>query len=418
MNEAHTGGPDGRDRHPRLHAALAEPLIDQHAGPLGVPDGTGSDRAAFERTMGVGPAQPGSTCFDTPFGLAVRRWCAPALGLDPHATPAAYLAARADIGAAGARRALLRAAGIGARFVDAPGPPPGRRLGGTSQPPGWGTGGATALSPVTRAGRTIGVPTHRVADVFELARQAARGGDGGASGYAARLAAALDRAAADAIALRVPLTGGTDVDPVPPEPGEVAAAAGRWLRGDVATAPLDAMLARHALWAAFEVARDHKTAVQLAVVPPQYRPAAVGGAVRHGRGADLRELAPLLAATQPAGVPIVLLGGHPQLAAAADLTGAFRHLHLEIGAALYRSADVTDAIAGLVCVVPFGRLLHGSAGTGLPECTLVAAIRHRRALTAVLTRLVDAGEWSAADAVRIARLIGSDNARRVYRLAM
>ena len=50
------------------------------------------------RTAG-GPPAPGTTFFDTQTGFAVRRWCPPLLGLEPHCPPARYLARRRELGA-------------------------------------------------------------------------------------------------------------------------------------------------------------------------------------------------------------------------------------------------------------------------------------------------------------------------------
>ena len=41
----------------------------------------------------------------------------------------------------------------------------------------------------------------------------------------------------------------------------------------------------------------------------------------------------------------------------------------------------------------------------------------RRAMASVLGQWVESGEWSAADALRVARMVGADNAKRVYGLA-
>jgi hypothetical protein len=38
-------------------------------------------------------------------------------------------------------------------------------------------------------------------------------------------------------------------------------------------------------------------------------------------------------------------------------------------------------------------------------------------MASVLGEWVQSGEWSSADAVRVAQMVGADNAKRVYRLA-
>src|SRR5690348_14085666 len=73
------------------------PLVDHHCH--GVVDSV-LDRAGFEAlaTESDRPAPPGCTGFDSQVGFAIRRWCAPVLGLEPHAPPEDYLARRATLG--------------------------------------------------------------------------------------------------------------------------------------------------------------------------------------------------------------------------------------------------------------------------------------------------------------------------------
>ena len=51
---------------------------------------------------------PGTSCFDSPLGFAVRRWCAPVLDLEPLAPAAVYLDRRGELGSAEVSRRLLR----------------------------------------------------------------------------------------------------------------------------------------------------------------------------------------------------------------------------------------------------------------------------------------------------------------------
>jgi hypothetical protein len=44
------------------------------------------------------------------------------------------------------------------------------------------------------------------------------------------------------------------------------------------------------------------------------------------------------------------------------------------------------------------------------------ALLWRRGMRRAPTDRVDDGDWSAADAIRVARIVGADNARRVHRL--
>ncbi|MDP8977253.1 MAG: amidohydrolase, partial [Actinomycetota bacterium] len=92
-------------------------LVDHHCH--GVVTGD-LDRGGFEDLMteSAHPAPAGTSHFDGPLGLAIRRWCAPLLDLPAHAPPEAYLERRAGLGAARVNERLLRAAGLGALLVD------------------------------------------------------------------------------------------------------------------------------------------------------------------------------------------------------------------------------------------------------------------------------------------------------------
>src|SRR5436190_24184778 len=93
------------------------PLVDAHChGVLPGDLGLGS----FEAHL-AGPAghpAPGTTAFDSQTGFAVRRWCPPLLGLEPHCPPARYLARRRELGVLETGRRLLRGSGITTYLVD------------------------------------------------------------------------------------------------------------------------------------------------------------------------------------------------------------------------------------------------------------------------------------------------------------
>jgi hypothetical protein len=67
-------------------------------------------------------------------------------------------------------------------------------------------------------------------------------------------------------------------------------------------------------------------------------------------------------------------------------------------------------------LAPFHKLLYSSDAFGLAELHHLGAQLFRHAFDAVTGDWVRAGRWSAADAARVADLVGSGNARRVYRL--
>src|SRR6266508_6577724 len=93
------------------------PLIDHHVhgavlGPL--------DRAGFEQhiTESDRPVPPWMSTFDSQLGLAIRRYCAPLLGLAPHASAEDYLAARSAMDESELNRLFLSKAGVSDYLVD------------------------------------------------------------------------------------------------------------------------------------------------------------------------------------------------------------------------------------------------------------------------------------------------------------
>src|SRR5205807_502207 len=145
--------------------------------------------------------------FDTQLGVAVRRWCAPQLGLEPHTGAEAYLRRRAELGPEEVNRRLLRAAGIQAYLVDT----------------GFGAG-PSLLSPPELAEAGDG-EAYEVVRLETVAERVLR--DGTAPDTFVRdFAAALDAATRSAVAVKsiVAYRHGLDVVPVPPSRDEVTAA--------------------------------------------------------------------------------------------------------------------------------------------------------------------------------------------------
>lgn len=379
-----------------LAAALRAPLVDQHGHGV---RRAGLDRAEFEQAMGACPAPPGTTSFDSPTGAAIRRWCAPVLGLNPHAAPAAYLERRSELGAQESNRLLLRAAGVSAYFVDA----------GESR---------TGRLNAAEMSRLAGAGGHEIIRLERLAAAVA-GREPSASAYAGELAEELELRTRRAVALKSVIAGreGLAVDPMPPEPGEVTAAASRWIREGGHDRLADPVLLRHGLWAGLEIARERKIPLQFQVGSGDVdtgRPDGDSGLHR----SDPLGLAPFLREAQPYGVPVVLVNTFPFVRQAACLAATFPHVYLDIGAGLAASAAASSTmIAEALANVPFHKLMFGSGCRGLAEQALLASVYHRRGLARVLTERVSDGEWTLSDAAHVARLIGSDNARRVYRLA-
>jgi predicted TIM-barrel fold metal-dependent hydrolase len=370
-------------------AVAAQPLIDHHCHGVSTGD---LDRTGFEALISeAGAPEQGTTHFDTPVGLAIRRHCAPLLDLPPHAPAEEYLDRRLALGTGEVTRRML--AGLGtARFcVDT----------------GFRPQGLT--TPAELAGLAGGL-AHEVIRLESVAESVASDGVD-ASGFAAAFATALHAAVAAGRAVAVKSIAayrvGLDLDPARPGPAQVTAAADGWL----AAGPdpngrwrlADPVLTRALLWQSVDLGLP----IQLHI--------GFGDADIRMHRVDPTLLTDWLRRHR---VPVMLLHCWPYQRQASFLAAVHPHVYLDVGLALHyvgptRACAVLAEAAELT---PFGKLLYSSDAFGAPELYHLGALSFRRALSELLIARVESGEWSAPDAVRIARLIGHDNAARVYRL--
>ena len=369
-------------------------LIDHHCH--GAVSGQLDDRAVEALlTEAHGPPPPGTCRFDSQLGFAVRRWCAPMLDLEPSASAHRYLERRAELGPAEVNRRLLAAAGVAAWLVDT------------------GYQAARVQTPDQLA-RASGAPAYEILRLEAVAeRVAARGAP--AASFAALFAEALQ----DAVARRegpARVAGlksiaayryGLALDPERPSAAEVTAAAARWLRDrDSGPARLeDPVLLRHLIWTGLD-----------ARLPLQFHVGFGDPDVRLHR-ADPSLLHDFLLATQPAGVPVMLLHCYPYHRQAGYLASVFPHVYMDVGEALnHVGARSAAVLAEALELTPFTKMLYSSDAFGLPELHYLGATGFRRDLARVTGAFVSDGAWSPADAERVAHLIAAENARRVYRL--
>jgi uncharacterized protein len=365
------------------------PLIDHHCHGVvtSALDGPGVEALLTEAAW---PAPPGTSAFDSQLGFAVRRWCAPVLGLEPSAPVPVYLERRAKLGQDEVSRLLLQAAGVEAWLVDS----------------GYQT--AQVQTPAQLA-QASGTPAHEIVRIEAVAEQVASGGVP-AAGYAERFAEALATAARGAVGLKsiAAYRYGLDFDPSRPSAVETVAAADRWLRAldsDPATRLEDPVLLRHAIW----------TGVDLGL-PLQFHVGFGDPDVRLHR-ADPSLLHDFLLATRAADTPIMLLHCYPYHRQAGYLAHVFPHVYMDVGEALNHVGARSPAVlAEALELTPFHKMLYSSDAFGLPELHYLGAAGFRRDLARVTDAFVADGAWSAADAERVGQLVGTENARRVYRL--
>jgi predicted TIM-barrel fold metal-dependent hydrolase len=372
------------DREPRY---LTGGLIDHHCHGLVRRE---LDRAGFESLLNEGGA-PGSlatTYFDSMLGLAVRRWCAPLLDLDPLAGPDAYLARRNQLGGHEVDRRLVGAAGIREFVVD---------TGFEPEP----------ICSAEELAGLCGAVSHEVVRL-ESVGQALLAKGVPASDFGECLVATLQSSTAVGAKSIAAYRVGLELPAAKPAPDALMAAL-REVRplADGTFRIAHPVLNGYLAWTAIELG-----------IPLQFH-------VGYGDSdVDLLDCDPLLLtgflrATADRGVPILLLHNYPFHRRAGYLAQVFEHVFMDVSLAVHNTGALSRAvIRESLELVPFGKLLFASDAFGLAELYYLGARLFRNGLSAALEEFVGAGEMSDADAQRIAAMIGAGNAHRVYRLPL
>ncbi|QRP44151.1 amidohydrolase family protein [Amycolatopsis sp. FDAARGOS 1241] len=365
------------------------PLVDHHCH--GVVTGELA-RDEFEAMLTEADAVSplGTSLFESLIGLAVRERCAPVLDLPKHAPAEDYLARRAELGADEANRRLLRATGTTDFLLD----------GGFRPDSLTGTGEFAQLA---------GSRAHDVVRLEQVAEDVVRAGTT-ASRFAADFGAELAKRAEHAVGVKsiAAYRVGLALEGDRPDPVEVSDAAGRWLARVGAGLPVrlaDEVLHRHLVWSGIDLG-----------LPVQFH-------VGYGDSdVDLHRCDPLLLtgflrATRETGVPILLLHNYPFHRGAAYLAQVFEHVFVDTGLITHNAGFRAPAIlAETLELVPFGKLLFSTDAFGLAELYHLGTTLFRQGLSDFLESALAADAMSEVDAQRLTRLVGHENARRVYRL--
>jgi uncharacterized protein len=378
-----------RDVPDALLDALSAPLVDHHvhtsfARPVG--------RAEFEECLNEGspdPIPPFMTQFDSQLGFAVRRWCAPLLGLDAHAPAEDYWAARAERGETAVARALLPAAGVARWIVD----------------PGYGS---DLVTPSTTLAAWSGAPCSEVIRLEALGEELVATGVSPGD-YASTFRGRLAERGPDVVGAKsiVAYRCGFDLDWAVPSESAVRAEVARWTAGTATgrlsmKSPLLSVFGIHA-------AADAGLPIQFHV--------GLGD-----RDLDLHRVDPMLMLgllRQPSiqRVPVLLLHCYPFHRQAGYLAQAFSNVCIDIGLAVnHAGVRSEEIIAESLEMAPFAKQLYSSDAWGPPELHVLGSLLWRRGMARVLSRWVREGDWALSDALRVVHLIGVSNAKRVYQL--
>jgi hypothetical protein len=368
------------------------PLVDHHCHGVVSAD---LDQAGFEGLISESfyPAASGGSHFDSPIGLAIRRWCAPVLGLEPYAQPNDYLARRLDLGAGDVARRFLEEAGLGALLIDT----------------GYRSEELHDLQEMRELAR---VPVHEIVRLEAVAEAVAASGVG-AGDYPTAFSDALAETAREAVGLKsiVAYRGGFDLDPSPPERGDVIRAAGGFV-SSVGPAPVrlaDETLLRFGIWTGARLARERGLPLQFHV--------GWGDADLDLHRTNPTLLTPLIREFAELEVNVTLLHCYPFHREAGYLAAMFPNVYFDVGSAMhYLGPSSSGLLAEALEVAPFSKLLFSSDAFGVAEQYYLGAVLFRRALVQVLDGWIASDQCDVATAERIAGSVGSGNARRIYPL--
>lgn len=371
------------------HGTLRDlPLFDHHCH--GVSTAV-LDRRSFEDliTESHWAAPDGTTHFDTQVGFAIRRYCAPVLGLERFASADDYLERRRELGAEASER-LLRATGISEYGIET-----GHRGDEILDPAGMAAAGEARAHEIVRLER--------------LAEEVMIGGCAPGA-FREAFGRLLDERLEHAIGVKsiAAYRIGLDFEPSRPDDDEVDAAVAAWAAQIAAGAAVrldDAVIIRHLLWAAVDLA----CAIQFHI---GYGDADV----------DLHRCSPLLLTeflrrTRESGARVLLLHCYPFQREAGYLAQVFPHVYFDVGLAInYTGARSVEVIAETLELAPFHKILFSSDAFGAAELYYLGALLFRRGLAQVLDTFAERDGWPAEEQRRIAELIGWRNAHRAYRI--
>jgi predicted TIM-barrel fold metal-dependent hydrolase len=376
-----------------LAGAIATPLIDHHCHGVSPAD---LDFTRFQALFSESyrPPAPGTTEFQKPLGLAIRRFCAPVLDLEPSCPAEAYVERRQALGAAEVNKRFLRGSGLESLLVDT-----GLRSSEVLDVPGMAA--------------ASGRPAHEVVRIEAVAEEVARSCASSAE-FAQAFADRLAERAETAVGLKtiVAYRCTFKIDQTAPNAVDVAAAADRWFRQAAASGKFrleDPTIVRHGLWLGGEICRQRKFPMQVHV--------GFGDPDVYMHACDPTHFTDFIAAMEKWEVAITLLHNYPFQREAAWLSEVFQNVYYDVGVILNYAAPMSRDILGEALEMgKFSKFLYSSDAFGLSELYYLGALLYRRGLQQIMDRWLSEDFCTLKDAEELIRMAAYENARRIYPL--
>jgi len=338
------------------------------------------------------PPPPGTSEFQKPLGLVIRRFCAPVLDLAPLSSGEAYVARRLALGAAEVNRRFFAASGLDCLLVDT-----GHR--------------SDAILACQEMGKIAGKPAHEIVRIEAVAEEVARSGLA-AVDFPDAFAAALEARAKGAVGLKTIVAYRTTfrIDQSAPAKAQVVGAAGDWFRkaAEGGRWRLDnSVIVRHGLWLGAELCRARKFPLQVHV--------GFGDPDIHMHACDPTHFTDFIAAMEKWQVPVTLLHCYPFQREAGWLSEIFQNVYYDVGCVQnYTGPSSADIFGEALEMGKFTKQLYSSDAFGLSELYYLGQLLFRRGVKQRLDRWIAEDFCSVREADEIVRLIASENARRIY----
>lgn len=365
-------------------------LLDHHVHGVFKSDPTVEQ---FSNMITESDRQPKSLelAMNSQIGFATRKWCSPLLDLPAHTDPQTYFDRRIKLGAKEVNRRLLKASGISYSLIET------------------GYRGDEIHGPAAMAE----LAENKVDQIIRLETTAEKLLDAGgttAESFISDFAQTLRDATAGAVGLKsiVAYRYGLHFEPSAPTKREVEVAIAPVLKQVAAGQPArinDPVLLRHLIYAGLELD-----------LPIQFH-IGFGDPDLFLHLCDPLLMTNFIKQAESRKIPIMLLHTYPFHRNAGYLAQMFDNVYLDVGLAInYTGARSQAVIAESLELAPFHKILFSSDAWGLPELTYLGAKLFRNGFGQILDQWVSQDLWNLADAKKVAKAIGYDNAYAAYNL--
>jgi predicted TIM-barrel fold metal-dependent hydrolase len=366
------------------------PLLDHHVHGVFKSDPTVEQ---FANMITESDRQPKSLelAMNSQIGFATRKWCSPLLDLPAHTDPQTYFDRRIKLGAQEVNRRLLKASGISYSLIET------------------GYRGDEIHGPAAMAE----LAENKVDQIIRLETTAEKLLDAGATtaeSFISDFAQTLRVATTGAVGLKsiVAYRYGLHFEPSAPTKLEVQTAIAPVLKQVAAGQPArinDPVLLRHLIDAGLELD-----------LPIQFH-IGFGDPDLFLHLCDPLLMTNFIKQAESRKIPIMLLHTYPFHRNAGYLAQMFDNVYLDVGLAInYTGARSQSVIAESLELAPFHKILFSSDAWGLPELTYLGAKLFRNGFGQILDQWVSKDLWNLADAKKVAKAIGYDNAYAAYNL--